>query len=550
MGKRGCSDKTGKRPFSDIIYPKDGGEVFVGFVCPIGTDEQSVAEDVQAAFASHDYHVVQIKLSEYLRDRLNGDIDLNALSYFERTKKLQEEGNELRRTHGNDILARLAVVDLAQRRATTNKPEDGPQRVAYFFRSLKHPEEAILLRTLYGHGFYLFALSSDFDRRVSNLMSKNMKKKKAVSLISRDESQGEAHQQNTRDTFELADFYLDDESSMAEPSKRFVRMIFGDLHQTPTRDEYGMNLAAAASYRSGDLARQVGAAILDSRGDVIALGCNEVPKAGGGLYWADDRPDGRDAVFGYDPNDLEKSERLKTFQRILKKSGSSITNSQIQDAFVASRLKDITEFGRTVHAEMDAITSCSRRGVSTQGHSIYVTTFPCHNCARHIVASGIHRVVFVEPYPKSIAVELHSDSIVCRSHSPSGRPRRGGKDRIEFVPFVGVAPRRYSDFFGVRNLSGRRLERKEAGYARKFSIDDLKSPRFRLTELPYFRREELLMATSNLSEIRKAKSMKAESLERIISYWCDYEKRSKGMSEHEKAIFERLLKDNEQHQNL
>ncbi|MDN3612645.1 hypothetical protein QWZ16_23945 [Vibrio ostreicida] len=29
-----------------------------------------------------------------------------------------------------------------------------------------------------------------------------------------------------------------------------------------------------------------------------------------------------------------------------------------------------------------------------------VRLFPCHNCAKHIVASGIKRVVYVEPYPK------------------------------------------------------------------------------------------------------------------------------------------------------
>jgi len=540
MGKNENRCRAKERPFSDLIYPRDGGEVFVGFVCPIGTDEQSVAEDVQAAFASHGYKVVRIKLSDYLRDRLKGTRDLDKLSYFDRTSMLQDEGNSLRRAYGNDILARLAVIDLAQRRAEEGDSRKGPQRIAYFFRSLKHPEEAILLRTLYGHGFYLFALSSDFDRRVSNLMSRDMRKKKAVSLIRRDERQGEDHQQNTRDTFELADFYLNDESSMAEPAKRFVRLIFGDLQQTPTRDEYGMNLATVASFRSGDLARQVGAAVIDHCGDVIALGCNEVPKSGGGLYWAGDNPDGRDAVFGYDPNDHEKSERLKRFQQILRRNHKSITKEQIQDAFVSSRLKDITEFGRTVHAEMDAITSCSRRGVSTLGHTIYVTTFPCHNCARHIVASGLEKVVFIEPYPKSIAVELHSDSIICRSHSPSGHPRRGGKNRVEFLPFVGVAPRRYSDFFGVRNLSGRRLERKDSGYARKFSIEDLKAPRFRLTELPYLKREELLMVTSHLEGVDLCGDRKSETLKRILKYWRDQPLRMKKFSEEEEMIFKRL----------
>jgi deoxycytidylate deaminase len=72
---------------------------------------------------------------------------------------------------------------------------------------------------------------------------------------------------------------------------------------------------------------------------------------------------------------------------------------------------DITEFGRPVHAEMEAILSCARIGISPKMGTLYCTTFPCHNCAKHIVAAGIKRVVYVEPYPKSKAEKLHSDSL-------------------------------------------------------------------------------------------------------------------------------------------
>ena len=65
---------------------------------------------------------------------------------------------------------------------------------------------------------------------------------------------------------------------------------------------------------------------------------------------------------------------------------------------------------------------------------MYCTDLPCHECAKHIVASGIRRLVFIEPYPKSRAFELFDDSIVL------GETRDG---RVNFVPFVGIAPRRY-----------------------------------------------------------------------------------------------------------
>ena len=42
---------------------------------------------------------------------------------------------------------------------------------------------------------------------------------------------------------------------------------------------------------------------------------------------------------------------------------------------------DIGEFSRPVHAEMAALIDGARRGVALTGHTMYVTTFPCHNCA-------------------------------------------------------------------------------------------------------------------------------------------------------------------------
>src|SRR5690606_6216358 len=74
-------------------------------------------------------------------------------------------------------------------------------------------------------------------------------------------------------------------------------------------------------------------------------------------------------------------------------------------------ISSLIEFSRSIHAEMDAILSASREGISTVGCDLYVTTYPCHSCARHLVAAGIRRVYYVEPYIKSLALELHSDAI-------------------------------------------------------------------------------------------------------------------------------------------
>jgi dCMP deaminase len=45
------------------------------------------------------------------------------------------------------------------------------------------------------------------------------------------------------------------------------------------------------------------------------------------------------------------------------------------------------------HAEQNAIGYCARHGISTRGSTIYLPIFPCSECAKLIVASGIVEVV-------------------------------------------------------------------------------------------------------------------------------------------------------------
>jgi cytidine deaminase len=106
----------------------------------------------------------------------------------------------------------------------------------------------------------------------------------------------------------------------------------------------------------------------------------------------------------------------------------------------------LIEFVRAVHGEMSALTDAASRGVSVAGSTLFVTTFPCHECARHIVAAGIERVVYIEPYAKSLALELHGDSIELDSASDPGR--------IPFVPFLGVAPKNHANIFGMPDRKG------------------------------------------------------------------------------------------------
>jgi deoxycytidylate deaminase len=117
----------------------------------------------------------------------------------------------------------------------------------------------------------------------------------------------------------------------------------------------------------------------------------------------------------------------------------------------------LTEFGRVVHAEMEALLSCTRAGVSCVGATLYCTTFPCHNCAKHIIAAGISRVVYVEPYPKSKALDFHSDSIELKTRFDEAT----STNRVIFEPFIGVGARRFLDFFSMNLGLGSKLKRKD-----------------------------------------------------------------------------------------
>ena len=51
-----------------------------------------------------------------------------------------------------------------------------------------------------------------------------------------------------------------------------------------------------------------------------------------------------------------------------------------------------------VHAETNVIGYAARAGARTEGGTLYVTHAPCEHCAPVVIAAGIGRVVFAEPY--------------------------------------------------------------------------------------------------------------------------------------------------------
>lgn len=53
---------------------------------------------------------------------------------------------------------------------------------------------------------------------------------------------------------------------------------------------------------------------------------------------------------------------------------------------------------RTVHAEANALLQCAKFGVATDGAEMYVTHYPCLQCCKQIIQSGIKAVYYANDY--------------------------------------------------------------------------------------------------------------------------------------------------------
>lgn len=446
-------------------------ELVLGLVSPIGTDVDPVIEVFREALSAVGYSSIAIRLSELL-DAIPSDPPLPRPDEPEYYERRMDAGDDLRRRlDSNDALAGLAIAAIRARRALDGDEHDQARRHAWILRSLKHPDEARLMRATYGTRFVLVGVSAPPADRRATLVQRLRDQSTGVggadvavqaqTLLSRDEKDQTApHGQGVRDTFAMSDFFLQVRRGQRPEAdvRRVVDLLFGRPFVTPTRDEQAMFHAQAAALRSSDAGRQVGAVITAPRGEVLATGTNEVPAPGGGEYWPNDTEDHRDFQHGRDFNEQMAHRLIAEVLERLRRAGwlavdrAAAGRDELVDAALGpggplrdARVMDLLEFGRIVHAEMSALSQAARMGMAVADGTIFTTTYPCHLCARLIIASGLRRVVYVDPYPKSLVPEMYGDAI---DDSWSDSPR---EHHVAFQPFVGVAPRLFPVVFEAVN---------------------------------------------------------------------------------------------------
>ncbi|MBQ2663441.1 MAG: cytidine deaminase [Clostridia bacterium] len=460
-------------------------EIVLGIITTVGTDTTDVIRYIQTQLAKFSYDTEIINVSSEIIANFDNE-EFTTDSEYERINHYMDLGNHIReKTKDATIIMQGVVAEILSKRDNIENPSPRG-RTAYIIKSIKHPKEADYLKQIYGDGFHLIGITSDLNNRYEFLEDvKSLTHEQATELINRDSDEAGELGQHTQDAFQNSDYFINVTNNTDEIKNcvfRLVDLLFGNPFITPTFDEYAMFMAYAASLRSADLSRQVGA-VVTKNNEILTSGANDCPRYKGGLYWQlhkdnkyFDEDDGRDYTIGYDSN---KKEQTDLINKILENLKLPISDENVQ-LVRKSGIGSLTEYGRVVHAEMEALLACARNNISSMDSIMYMTTFPCHNCAKHIIAAGVVKVVYIEPYPKSKAVDFYRKEI--------STSEQDSNNKVVFIPFSGVGPRRYIDLFAMTTAKWGVKKRKnndgkKINWDRKES--NIRSPMLPMTYLDY-----------------------------------------------------------------
>lgn len=135
---------------------------------------------------------------------------------------------------------------------------------------------------------------------------------------------------------ELEGLQVSDKKASSEPRTNYISW-----------DEYFMSVAQLASKRSKDPSFQVGACIVTKQNKIVATGYNGMP--------------------------------------------NGVDDDRVPWGKVGSYLS--TKYAYVVHAELNAILNCVLQDLA--GCRVYVSLFPCNECAKAIIQAGIRHVIYL-----------------------------------------------------------------------------------------------------------------------------------------------------------
>jgi deoxycytidylate deaminase len=250
------------------------------------------------------------------------------------------------------------------------------------------------------------------------------------------------HRQNVSKCCEIADISLTSDKSTEDLYRGFLKylaLMAKPGYTQPTKEETLMHLAYSLSLRSTCISRQVGAVITDQVGYILGLGWNDVGSGqiGCGLknktefldllttlpkrisetvntetleqYKDEDSVCFKDVVSVSEIKNRLQKELDKQIDKLGQnkiKISQSEKNSLIRNTVETVKVK-MQQYCRALHAEENAILQTAiRGGMGIKEGIIYTTTFPCELCSKKIYQAGISQIIYTEPYPDSLSLDL------------------------------------------------------------------------------------------------------------------------------------------------
>lgn len=264
-------------------------------------------------------------------------------------ENLQNLGNEMREKEGSGFLAKLVVKKIKENNYA-NVVVDG----------IRNPGEILELRGL--DNFVLVAVDASREIRFKRVVERNREKdpktwEEFLVIDNRDLGIGEKESgQAVEVCIKQADYRISNESNL-EDTKKKVYELFGKIFAKDKIskrkdylgwDEYFMGIALLSAQRSKDPSTQVGACIVNKDKKIIGIGYNGFP-------------------IGCSDDELP-----------WEREGQYVE----------------TKYAYVCHAELNAI--LNSMGKDLKDCAIYVGLFPCNECAKAIIQSGIKEVVYLE----------------------------------------------------------------------------------------------------------------------------------------------------------
>lgn len=302
----------------------------------------------------------------------------------------QNIGDELRKKHGNDYLAKCVY-----------KKIDSKKHNNILIKSIRNHYEVKFFEEKFQSNFYLINIDAPKDIRYERVKNEYTSLNDFERDDERDSGENQPeYGQHVKRCVDLAGIIinnLDDLNKFHKKLEEYTNIILRKGREKPTQLEINMSHAFRCSLNSTCLKRKVGAVIIGN-GGILASGYNSTPFINNKEISIPSCSD-----LGYCYRDI--------YRKCLKDDCDAPVTFTFDSCLICKNpvIKEQKEslikhldLCRAIHAEERAILQIAKRGgVSFKNTCLYTTTFPCILCAKKIVEVGISEVVYIDPYPYS-----------------------------------------------------------------------------------------------------------------------------------------------------